>query len=367
MAAGFGLRFQVGQSVNPPRVVVDQLIDVLQSIAPVERVDHETLVADVGKWISIVITVKEAEGGSVVSCHAGLSKRNWQSSLVLTLLFPGAAMIFLVPMALVALRNTVSFATARVVPAVSSSAIVECPVRAGGARELFSEALHEGVSMIWRARRGLVSQYHDRLLVSGIVALIVVLFSILGLLHLGEIRGLDLVEQGLVLPIAGLSGGMTLVSLVLALRWDSMRKIRACDLWAERFASAMSGAELPAASSASGEGSLELLVHAAHEVPTWLKVGDRGEYYREPGLWFPLVYMIVTGSSLMISGILEFGAADLAKLVPLVLGALLVGLSVLVYSWWAVTRRRVNKRATENWVRRAEALRGRMEAYLQGL
>lgn len=365
-AVAFGLRFEVGRSDDSPRVVINRLMSVLETIAPVQRVDHDTLIADVGKWITIVITAKETKDGSVVTSHAGLSEEEWTTALNLILILSMSVFIF-APMALIALRNTVSFAAERVAPAVSSSVPVENPVRAGGAREIFSEALDEGVRLIWRARKGVVSQYHDRLLLSGTAAILVMLFSILGLLYLGECCGFDLVEQGLVLPIALLNSVMTLVSLVLLVRRDSMRKIRACDSWAGRFASAMPGTEPPVVSSASGEGSLELLVRAAHEIPAWLKAGDHGEYYREPGLWLPLAYMLLIGSSLMFSGSIEFDAADTAKSVPFLLGVLLVGLSVLMYAWWAAVRRRVNKRVTDDWARRAEALRRRMETYLQGL
>lgn len=366
IAVAFGLRFEVGRSDAPPRVVINRLVSVLESDAPVERVDHDTLIVDVSKWVTVVITARAAGAGSVVTCHAGLSRKEWTTVLIVFIFFGAPALVF-VPTSLVALGRSASFAAKRVAPYVSMPAISDRPTGIVDARESFSEALDEGLRMIWRARKGLVSQYHDRLLTLGIASLLVIFFSILGLVYLDGLWQLGLVDRGLLLPISGLNGAVALASLFLVFRHDSLQKMRACDSWADRFAMIQSGDYSSATPSAYGQGSLELLVHAVREVPSWLKAGDHGEYYREPGLWLPLAYMLVIGSGLIVNGSIEFDWADTTRSSWFILGILLVGLSVLMYVWWAVVRRRENQRVLDYWSSRTQDLGRRMDKYFEGL
>jgi len=250
---------------------------------------------------------------------------------------------------------------------LSSEAPVEDLSMQGGVRESYSEMLDEGIRLVWRARSGLQSQYHDRLLLAGTAGILVTLVSMLAMFFVDGLRILDTLGGEVTVAFAVLGGMLTMVSIVILFRRDSMRKIRACDSWAGRFAATMSGSEGPEGSSLSLEGSAELLVSATREVPAWLRAGDHDIYYREPGLWLPPVIFALISSNMIANGLAGPEPVDLTRMTWSAVGVFLLGLTILVCVWWDVLRRRANKRNMADWASRAESLRGRMETYLQGL
>jgi hypothetical protein len=366
LAALFLPRFRLATLKTPPDLTLAYIADRLRRQGRRVRVDRDHLSVRIGSFSAVKLWAKPGMEG-VVRFQADATPRGW--SLVMFLFFFGlapfgvvgilatATVIAIFVRALVFARRLAATLPADgEIPEASSIADVDA---------LLLGALAEGHRLAAEAYEAHRSSYWDGqviVLAAAIVAWAVTLVAIVT-------SGSWWIDRPLDPFLYAIAGGAAVALPAGSLVWRRYgARLHEMRAWSIRLESAWLQQAGRASPSDTEPSTFELLAEASSHVPAWIDVSRRSGFleaphtgFLAPVLAFYAFSLFIGGSSLLIGGSTAIGALLLGGGVLLAVGAHRLNRQ------WRHAQDSAGRRLLSDWTNRYDAIRGRMERFLQDL
>lgn len=304
------------------------------------------------------------EGGSQLLYQPYATPSGW-GTLITLLVLVWTSVLGIVAIVLVAWKAR-RFATgplASLVGAVDSLP----PPPSDDIRVLLVDGLSEGHRLASEAYEAQRSSYYDTLAVLGVVGLAVWVFVLLVLFFTLPSPS-PWREWASLLGLSTLIAGAATAGMMWATRRRTRPRLLASREWAERLRSALNRESVREAPGPEEPSSVELLLDASGQVPGWLRVkrwsglsGDQAAGWVVILLGFVAFWVVWLAVDLAFAGAFLYAVLAAAAGTAMFAGA---------YVYWARWRRKQDEEIAETleeWQERAQALRSRLDRFLQDL
>ena len=251
-------------------------------------------------------------------------------SVLLVLLFFGISAPFIIPVLLYMLIKTSSFAD-NLVPRIAATDVTRLEEKEGGIRHLLVDSLSEGYRLSAEALESTISDYHDSILVS--VSLAIVLFMTSFALMIVEFAD----SQLDIAAVAGLPLALALV-LISLLTWFVSRHYRPFIMrlrsWYDRFQDALEFEAVGGEVRDDWQSSFELLAEATKELPKWIRTRQKSMLHTHPAVSSLIFVLALIGFNMFVSA--AFILQDWWGILTVIAALSILGLSAWLFH---VTRR----------------------------
>jgi hypothetical protein len=358
-------RFPLGRVAAPPEQVLASIAQAMRR--SLYRVTEEPgqLTVRTGSLSAVKVRARPVPEGTALSYTVYATPAGWSLIMIVFILLYQLVM-FTAPAVLYILLQVRGFVRERVLPLVASGGLPPFATPGGDVRTVLIEGLSEGYRIASEASEAEHSTYHDLLLLAFALGLVTWALVFPGV-FVSSVEP-DFVQRLLVSSVVALLGG-TGVALGsgLLIRHVLRPRLLRLDLWTGQLRDALAREAGWAPLVGEPKSTLELLIEASSEVPTWLSALRRGGLSREPGTWVVIVLAAFWG--LFLIGAAGFLAASL-PLVAIIAGTGGAGLVAGTYFLYRGWHRRVDAEKAQivsSWDRRLAAIRAQMEQFLQDL
>ncbi len=237
--------------------------------------------------------------------------------------------------------------------------------RPSGTRACLIDTLSEGYRLSSEAYEAAKSNYEDNIIV-GVVAGIasaLAVFALSGvLISSGSVPGSSIVSFALGL-IAGLA--ITVVYyILLRRRWKS--RLAELNQWSQRLKSELAQEVSGGASVERQTSTFEVILAAAEQLPAWIQIRHKSGLYRDPVVWFAMVFLILYGFTTMVAAVMSFYFDDAVNTVLVLSSVSMLSIAVLLYYSWKRKETAEMGQISETWRLRTDAIRRKMEQILEG-
>ncbi len=316
-----------------------------------------------GSSTAVRIRVQPSSRGSRISYQAYATPTGWGTLITLIVLVWGA------PASLGAIlyvfRKARNFARGVVVPLVREAESAPHPPE-DEVRTMLLSGLSEGHRLASEAYEALHSSYMDAAALVGVTA--------------GLVGGVVFVVLLLVPPFAGdwigaaavgIAGGvLTGVALYAGLRRTTGRRLRLLRLWSNRLREALTQEAALAESTAPEACSVELLLQASEQIPTWLQAKRQAGLSADQAAdWvvFALSLAAFWTGWAAVTQLISPAPPFLAVVLELAATPVLGVSAYLLWRHWKRKRDEALARTRAEWRQRIDALQAKLDGFLQDL
>jgi len=367
LALAFLPWFRAGFVQAAPESVLAYLAHDFRMSSRIVALGPGEITVRLDKWASVKIRAQPREGGSILSYQTYATPSGW-GVLILLFLVIWPAPFAIIP-TLVIFHRVVAAVERRVAPIVREGRLPDT-FRPDDIRVMLLSSLGEGHRLALESYEAERDRYHDALGVVVLLAMLgwFLLFLAFGFLLADPDWGRRTMNAFLISLGGTLAFGILAGLLVRSRFRPTILRHRE---WVSRLETALRRESSREPIEAGLPGTFDLLWRASEEVPRWIATQSRAGLDRDPAIWGILFIAAWWGIQLMIFGVplLLFpaygnpvvGAALVAAGVGLLLAA------DRLYRRWRRRRDEELTRMRDGWSRQYDALRNRMEQFLQDL
>lgn len=312
----------------------------------------------------IKVSAKAAPGGTSVLYRIGMTP-SAAVLLVVCFMAPMLAASFWLALVLFMIYRTAVFASDRVLPRLSQLPIPKPPAEEEDTRRTLINGLAEGRRLSAEAHEAARSTYHDAVILSVTVSLVISfalgLFLSRRVLY-GESGATILFAAGAFAVLAGAISSAISWRL-LARRWKP--RISDIGAWSARLEAALAR-EASGRPAPDGEpSSFELIAGWYDELPKWLRARREAGMLREPAQWLLIFFAGYEAIILALGAVSEMMHDDYNHAVGYLVGsAVLFSVAIAIYLMWRKTRNEEDSATVAEVNKRLQSLKAEMEKYL---
>ncbi len=328
------------------------------------RVEETSDLATVrlGSGTSVRIRIRPSLGVSRISYQAYATPAGWGTLITLIVLVWGAPASL--GAILYAFRKARRFARRVVVPLVREAESASLPPE-DEVRTMLISGLSEGHRLASEAYEALHSSYTDSVVLLGVTAGLAWGVVFIVLLFVPPFAG-DWVEAA---GVAIAAGVLTGVALYAGLRRTAGRRLRTLRSWSNRLREALSRETTQVEPGAPETCSVELLLEASDQIPTWLQAKRQAGLSADQAAdWVVFILSLAafwTGWA-AVTQLFSPAPPFLAVVLELSATVALGVSSYLVWGHWKRMRDQALARTRAEWRQRIDALQAKLDGFFQG-
>lgn len=314
----------------------------------------EFLIVRADSLSSVKLTFRPSRAGTLVRAQAWASPTGWSATMIPILIWYFS--IVAVISTIYIFRKSMRYSVDSLLPVMTSIETDAQTSREIDIRSALLEGLSEARRLASEAYEGTRSNHQDAILLVAIGGIAVFMLSIAG--ALAGYVDIHRESTGLAWAIA-VSIGAT-VAFVVAALWFVRRRyasiLRRLKDWTRdldgAFQMELSGTR-PVDSQRS---TIETLADAWKELPSWLSARKKSSAYREPGTWLVIFLLLNACWSPLMLGAMMLLEGSVVGVLPIAMGAVLIGFAVYVYVRWKRSVGSEDSRTKREWRDRSELL-----------
>jgi ABC-type multidrug transport system fused ATPase/permease subunit len=219
-----------------------------------------------------------------------------------------------------------SYFADNLVPRIAATDVTRLEEKEGGIRHLLVDSLSEGYRLSAEALESTISDYHDSILVS--VSLAIVLFMTSFALMIVEFAD----SQLDIAAVAGLPLALALV-LISFLTWFVSRHYRPFIMrlrsWYDRFQDALEFEAVGGEVRDDWQSSFELLAEATKELPKWILTRQKSMLHTHPAVSSLMFVLALIGFNMFVSA--AFILQDWWAILTAIVALSILGLSAWLF------------------------------------